>query len=518
MSIYCLWILLAILSSASFPEVFGESGNSFESCKKSSVVGQGSDLNLACQLKTINGYFDRGNFSGGILVENVVSLQVSCSDVHFYQSSLQPGNLATLPRLGDLHIEHCKLSRLPPGVLSGLNFLRNLTVRTHNTAWPVLSLDIGPGVFSSQSQLERIDLSANNIWTFPDRLFCPAASLERLNVSLNRLQDLSDLSFREKEPKEGTESPKGIGGTGPGPTSCKMGIQVLDVSRNRLILLPAKGLSTLSQLKELYLQGNEISVVAERALNGLKGLRILNLADNKVQSLPEELFLDSPEITEIYLQNNSLTAMAPRLFTKLDQLVVLDLSYNALSSTWMNGGAGDNNHRSGEGEGGPAGENSENERASPPGTFGGLIRLVLLNLGHNRLTHLVPESFRDLYSLQILNVEYNQIETVDGNTFSAMNNLHTLILSYNRLSFIDSTSLNGLFVLSLLSLDNNNITAIHPAAFHNCSSLKDLNLNGNGLDEIPFAVQNLTLLKTVDLGENGIDALESPPKLIGLPK
>src|SRR5207237_1778323 len=143
-----------------------------------------------------------------------------------------------------LHIEHCKLSRLPPGVFGGLIGLRNLTVKTHNTAWPALSLDIGPGVFNSLKQLERVDLSANNIWTFPDKLFCPATSLEYLNVSLNRLQDISDLSFREKE-SEGKSSGSGSGSPVQS-SSCKMGIQVLDVSRNRLILLPTKGLATLT--------------------------------------------------------------------------------------------------------------------------------------------------------------------------------------------------------------------------------------------------------------------------------
>ena len=72
---------------------------------------------------------------------------------------------------------------------------------------------------------------------------------------------------------------------------------------------------------------------------------------------------------------------------------------------------------------------------------------------------------------QILNLEHNQIETIEPDTFAAMNNLHTLILSHNLLSFVDATSLNGLFVLSLLSIDNNNISGIHPSAFHNCSGL-----------------------------------------------
>jgi Leucine-rich repeat (LRR) protein len=541
--IYVLVVLLGIASSVR--------GKYLEECERSSSSPNGQDVSLTCRLRTINSEFDKTNFSA-ISGDSVVSLQLQCSDVLFYQSSLQPGSLSHFSRLSSLHIEHCKLSRLPPSVFAGLSLLKNLTIRTHNTAWPVLSLDIASGVFTQLPHLEKVDISANNIWTFPDRLFCPALSLEHLNVSLNRLQDISDLGFRERDDNR-ENSPFGAGGPGvsrePG---CKLGVQVLDLSYNRLILLPPRGLGTLNSLKELYLQGNEISVVADRALSGLKGLRVLNLADNKVVALPETLLSDSTEISEIYLQNNSLSSLPPKLLAKLNQLVVLDLSHNILTSNWMmKGGSRGSLPKSPLSTNDISGTNNETHTTSQPassattstasttttiktttttaastksqggegaapGIFSGLIRLVLLNLGYNRLTRLSPEPFQDLYSLQILNVEHNAIDTIEPNTFSAMNNLHTLILSHNKLTFIDATALNGLFVLSLLSLDNNALTGIHPSAFHNCTSLKDLNLNGNSFGEIPLAIQNLTLLKTVDLGENQIEQLEAP-RLIGLP-
>ncbi|CAG7831021.1 unnamed protein product [Allacma fusca] len=441
-----------------------------EECAKS-ISQSGSDLSLSCHLRTINSEFDKTNFSE-LIGDAITSLNLQCSDVIFYQSSLQSESLAHLTRLTSLHIEHCKLSRLDPGVFAGLTLLKNLTIRTYNTAWPALSLEIASGVFNEMPALERIDLSANNIWTFPDKLFCPAKSLEVLNVSLNRLQDITDLSFKEKE----SETDR-----------CKTQLRVLDVSSNRLIVLPSRSLLALTNLQELYLQANEISNIQDRALTNLRALRILNLSGNKIVAIPKDLFADAKEITEIYLQNNSLTSVAPGLFSNLNQLAVLDLSHNLLTSDWMNAS----------------------------GAFRGLIRLVFLRLGYNRLSHLNPEAFADLYSLQILSMEHNTIQVIDGNTFSAMNNLHTLILSHNKLQFIDATALNGLFVLSTLSLDNNAITGIHPAAFHNCSSLKDLNLNGNAFSEIPGALQNLTLLKMVDLGENTIEQLETP-RLVGM--
>lgn len=517
----CAVLLFAIVTSVQGGKSVDE--KYLQNCEKTSELSSSSpsDISLSCHLRTINSEFDKTNFSA-IPGDSVVSLRLECSNILFYQSSLESASLSHLTRLSSLHIEHCKLSRLPPGVFSGLDLLRNLTIRTHNTAWPALSLDIAAGVFNQLPHLEKIDVSANNIWTFPDRVFCGAVSLEHLNVSMNRLQDISNLSFRERDDDKDSGS---SGSNGFMSSGCNMGIKSLDVSSNRLILLPSQGLARLGQLRELYLQRNELSVVADQALARLKQLRIFNLADNKVSALPAHLFQDTPEISEIYLQNNSLSSLPARMFAKLDQLVVLDLSHNGLTSKWIIGGSGSSVVISQEANSsigdtrisGIESSNDDNGEAEvDPQVFSGLIRLVLLNMSYNKLTHLSPHAFKDLYSLQILNLEHNEISSVGPNTFSAMNNLHTLILSHNKLTFIDSTALNGLFVLSLLSLDNNEISSIHAAAFHNCSSLQDLNLNGNAFTESPTALQNLTLLKTVDLGENNIEQLESP-RLIGLP-
>lgn len=392
-------------------------GKHLEECERSFGQNNG-DVSLTCRLRTINSEFDKTNFST-ISGDSVVSLNLECSDVLFYQvilhilfdvhthifigsevnnppsiyqSSLQAGSLSHFTRLGSLHIEHCKLSRLGTSVFAGLGLLKNLTIRTHNTAWPVLSLDIASGVFAHLQHIEKVDLSANNIWTFPDRLFCPAKSLEYLNVSLNRLQDISDLGFRDRD-----DTNKENGGGPFGGSECRLGLKVVDLSYNRLILLPPRGLSKLRSLSQLYLTGNEISVVADRALAGLTELSVFNMADNKVVALPETLFKDSREMTEIILSNNTLSSLPPKLFKNLQKLVVLDLSHNVLTSNWMMGGRSSS----------PISDATSNDSATmerepttavstttamnngtSSGIFSGLIRLVLLNLSYNRLTRL----------------------------------------------------------------------------------------------------------------------------------
>jgi len=449
----------------------------------------GEEVALTCKLRTINSEFDTTNFSV-IPSEHTTSLRIECNNMLLSRSSLDDRSFVHLTRLRELILDHCKLGRWPGGTLTGLRDLRNLTVRTWNTDWPAMNLELSPDSFSPVRQLERLDLSYNNIWSFPENVFCALTNLANLNISRNRLQDISEIGFREKippppQPLVSTQEEDGAvppGVSSPADSPCSLNIQVLDASWNHFVLIPTNGFSTLRRLRELYLHDNEISMVADRALGGLKTLHVFDLSNNKVVALPPELFAESASvINEIYLQNNSISVLAPGLFANLGHLLSLDLSRNQLTSAWINSG-----------------------------TFSGLIRLVQLNLSYNKISKLDPTFFRDLYTLQILNLQHNQIETIPAETFAPMNNLHTLLLSYNKISYLDAYSLNGLYVLSLLSLDNNLVESVHPEAFRNCSSLQDLNLNGNALTSVPLALQDMRLLRTVDLGENAISNLSDP--------
>lgn len=434
------------------------------------------EVDLVCNLRTVNSEFDNTNFSV-IPSEHTASLTIMCNEAIMARSKLQPKSFAHLMRLKALSLEYCKIGKFGNDVLSGLSDLRNFTLRTHNINWPELNLEIDPEVFVHSKNLEQLDLSMNNIWSLPDHLFCTLNNLRSLNISSNRLQDVNDLGFREKPiVKDEATTHNGTAHI------CNLDLEDLDVSKNHFVLLPASGFGMLKRLKLLKIHDNEISMVGDKALNGLKELQILDLSSNKIVALPTDLFKDPAQsIQEIYLQNNSISVLSPGLFSKLEQLQALDLSQNQLTSAWVN-----------------------------RETFSGLIRLVLLNLEKNKITKLESEIFSDLYTLQILNLRHNQLEIIAADTFSPMNNLHTLLLSHNKIKYLDAYSLNGLYALSLLSLDNNDLKGVHPEAFRNCSSLQDLNLNGNELTQVPLALKDMRLLRTVDLGENSITVIEEP--------
>ncbi|VVC27182.1 Hypothetical protein CINCED_3A004293 [Cinara cedri] len=462
------------------------------------VLGDGAadEVLLSCKLRTINSEMDTTNFSA-IPSEHTVSLLISCDPAVTARSSMENQSFAHLARLRELELDSCKLAQWPAATLTGLNDLRNLTVRTGVSDWPEadMTMEIAAGSFAHAVRLERLDLSTNNLIALPENTFCQLPNLVYLNLSRNRIQDVGDLGFKERTPPPPQpliSSHDDVYDVDPyqkkstaGP--CPLDVQSVDVSWNRITVIPSNGFGSLRRLAELRLAGNEISAVNDRPLGGLAGLKIFDLSSNNIVSLPVDMFKDVAEsITQIYLQNNSINALSPNLFVNLYQLNSLDLSYNQLSSKWIN----DN-------------------------TFSGLIRLVTLNLSNNKITKLAPTIFHDLYTLQILNLAGNLIDFIPNDAFIQLHNLDTLVLSNNKITEITPLALNGLHALTLLSLDGNRITDVHDDCFRNGTTLQDLNLSGNMLKTVPSALREMRLLKTVDLGENRIDFID-PDSFYGM--
>ncbi|XP_014217375.1 toll-like receptor Tollo [Copidosoma floridanum] len=425
-----------------------------------------SPESLVCRLRSISGTTSLvGNLSSSQL-ENVLSLAFECSEGLRFDGQLEEattwpaGFLGALPRLERLRLEYCKVRNLPGGAFASAPGLRKLTMRSHSADWSSAALDLHRDALRGLPKLRELDLADNNVWSLPGEFLCPSPSLASLNLTRNRLQDVASLGLADWA------------------SACAQNLQILDLSSNELSALPDNGLAGLRALTALRVQDNAIAAVGDYALAGLHNLRSLNLSSNRLVALPPELFAKSRELRELVLSNNSLAVLAPGLLDGLEHLQSLDLSANELTSQWVN-----------------------------RDTFAGLIRLIVLDLSFNQLTHINELMFKDLYTLQILSLQYNEIELIPAGTFAPMSNLHTLELSHNRLKRLDAQSLNGLFALSQLALNFNLLEGIHSDAFKNCSSIQDLQLSGNSLPVVPSALRDMGVLKMLDLGENRISSL-----------
>lgn len=267
-------VILTVLLSATFGLLSASISKALryqapDECKWYAVTAEGTEVEvpsaaepdqevaLVCKLRTINSEIENTNFSI-IQAQYTVRLRIECGDMLFFQSSLSPGSFQTLIDLKDLSVEFCKIGNLSAGSFRGLRKLKTLTLRTHNTDWSTMSLEISPNVFTDELQsLESLDLSMNSIWTLPNAIFCPLQSLSYLNLTQNRLSNVGTFMFSSFD-----------------SSRCGINLRVLDLSNNSFDSLPAEGFSRLSRLQELYLQGNILTFIADRSCIGWSHLSI----------------------------------------------------------------------------------------------------------------------------------------------------------------------------------------------------------------------------------------------------
>ena len=105
-----------------------------------------NDIVLVCGLRTINSELEKTNFSV-IQAQNTVRLRLECNKELFYRSSLGDSSFATLSELRELTVDYCKLGNISENAFRGLSDLRNLTIRTHNSDWSTMRLQLGSDSF-----------------------------------------------------------------------------------------------------------------------------------------------------------------------------------------------------------------------------------------------------------------------------------------------------------------------------------------------------------------------------------
>ena len=414
-----------------------------------------------------------------------------CSDVYLYESSLQPDQFGSLPKLKvisnntlasflhsstlqELTIEFCKIKLLPAGAFQGLHSLNSLVVQGHNSEWSgSMTMQLQPDTLRHLDKLHDLNLADNNIWGLPEGALCHTPALQSLNLSRNNIVEVSEIGLSSN-------------------TCQLLHLKSLDLSFNKISSFLSGDLVLAPGLSSLDLRGNRLSVLSPTSLSSLWSLSSLDLSNNNLAALPPTIFHQSNNLQKLFIQNNSLSLLSPDLFSGLENLLLLNLSRNDISSHHLS-------HQ----------------------IFDSLTKLVALDLSHNSLTKLHTALLNRQQSLQILNLQHNLLSNIESGALSSLVNLHILLLSHNQLTSMPPTSLTTLASLSSLSLDHNKLPSLPAGLFTGAPHLQDLALNNNQLGEVPADVASLIRLRTLDLGENRIQQLaarqlESLSSLYGL--
>merc|ERR1711936_815299 len=276
-------------------------------------------------------------------------------------------------------------------------------------------------------------------------------------------------------------------------------LELVDLSSNELVSIPARSFSSQRKLKELRMETNKISQLGEKTFSGLGRLEVLNLAHNLIERLDNRVFRPLRKLKELNLRENRLSEIEDRALTGLSQVRVLDLSDNLLQTV-------------------PTASLAElrlgrnNIKVVKDNSFSGLARLSLLHLGGNKIEKIHEKAFSQLRSLHQLSLSDNQLYQVPSHAFHSFDKLEILELSQNMFSVIEEEAFLGLNKLRTLQINGcSQLEQIAAGAFSNLGDLEEMVLASNRKLRLihPQSFGSVISLRRIDLSNNGLASLSS---------
>ena len=216
-------------------------------------------------------------------------------------TSISSDFIQMIPNIEKVVLDNNHLVTLPSEI-GQLKKLTHLSIFSNN-------LQTIPNTIGDLVHLQHLDLHSNNIQSLPLEIWS-LTSLTMLNVSSNNLTAIPKPPFsiakRISTPSENpNEMPVSSGSLADSLSvliaadnrlnddcfesiSYLVKLTSLNLSYNDLIEIPEGSLAPLTQLKDIYLSGNEISTVPDE-LSQIKALKLLYINNNKLVTLPTKL-------------------------------------------------------------------------------------------------------------------------------------------------------------------------------------------------------------------------------------
>ena len=244
-------------------------------------------------------------------------------ELHFFSNGfthIENGTFSKLQGVELLNFKNGKQRVLPEYSLDGLFTLTKLDF-TRNQLYRIAA-----GAFA-QTNLSELILESNNLYEIS---FEGLSNLDLLNIRNNHLSKLSGGTLLQitslKCLNLGDNRITGL----PEELRNLVELEHLDLSSNRLTMIPNGTFSGLSQLQFLNLAGNKLKIVSGSGFIGLRSLTYLNLRGTDLSNLPYGVFSDLDTIKELNLGNNRFQ-MIPEAVRNLSSLVTLHFGVNRLN-------------------------------------------------------------------------------------------------------------------------------------------------------------------------------------------
>ncbi|KAJ8966308.1 hypothetical protein NQ314_003573 [Rhamnusium bicolor] len=268
--------------------------------------------------------------------------------------------------------------------------------------------------------------------------------------------------------------------------------------------------SYLDNLKELCLQGNQLTSISDGLFNSLGSLEKLDLSNNRIQNISDHAFVGI-KLNELDISNNNISHIGQELLDSLNTLTTLDFSYNDLNkvNSFKNlplRSLNLSHNRISVVDFEVFHENVYEINLS----FNSISEITNLNvsrayeiiLHHNNIQH-----FEGNVNVTYLDLRYNKLETIGTSLFGS--GLKRFYAADNSISVINPNAFFGLYDLEHLLLANNNLSSISNSLFKDLRSLTYLDLSGNKLTYFAFGTfDNLVNLHVLNISYNNLKDLQ----------
>ncbi|DBA03352.1 TPA: hypothetical protein N0F65_004629, partial [Lagenidium giganteum] len=324
----------------------------------------------------------------------------------------------------------------------------------------------GRDALTSLSSLLIVNLSHNNLRSFPPEVFPHLFAVRSLDLSNNALTALPVTIGEARD------------------------LNVLDIRANHLTELP-ESIKLLGQLKVLHVAFNQLEVFGvPDYCAGLKSLEELNLSGNRIGRLSESISA-LVSLKSLEMRGNPMTKKLPDALRTLRTLLQANLSACGLKRL--------GNEVFGTGMVELRGlDVSFNTLTSLPECLGLVPNLQDLNAGNNMLVSLSP-TLCNLQELVILRCDHNELEELPfeiDNLYS----LEELYVDHNRLERLPTT-IGLLRRLRVLHVNSNRLAAL-PVELGALVHLQALNVSQNALNKLPDELGCLCEMKHIDASRN----------------
>ncbi|XP_043569546.1 leucine-rich repeat serine/threonine-protein kinase 2 [Chiloscyllium plagiosum] len=258
----------------------------------------------------------------------------------------------------------------------------------------------------------------------------------------------------------------------------------LDISNNKFTTFPTCVLE-MQSITSLDISRNSIghSLILNSTCPTLKKL---NLSQNQLSSFPESLDKATEKLEELLLKGNKMRTIVSSLC--LTELNLLDLSQNCIPNildTFLMQCSKLDTFRI-----------SENHLSTLPGLPS---KITTIDLASNKFGS-VPEAVLKLQHLRSVNLSHNNISELPGPLHWESSSLRELIFSHNQISVLDlSEGVNKWSRLEKLNLTNNKLKELPPqiGLLENMTSL--LLSNNSDLKSLPNEMGKLHKLWELEL-------------------